>query len=391
MTTHVDVRSGAYHDSVTLMQVSRAVGDAPGVEAALVAMATELNLDLLAGMGFPAPQAGPNDLVVAIRGRDDESVRAGLTALDVALAPRSRAASGGLGQAEPARTTGAAVARAGASLALISVPGPSAFAEALDALEAGAHVMVFSDNVPVEHEVRLKDEGARRGLLVMGPDCGTAAVGGVGLGFANTVRPGPVGIVAASGTGAQQLMCLLDAAGVGVSHCLGVGGRDLSAAVGGRSTRQALAMLDGDPTTELIVLVSKPPAKQVEEQILAVAGALSTPVQVALLGRGRPDLSAAAQAAAQSAGAGWTEPLSWLAAGDQGGHGGERDGSERDGVRRRRRLAGRRAARAVRRGHPVRRGHGDRGGRAGPDPLEHPPRTAVGAARRPARRRTRDD
>ena len=244
-STTVEVRRGAYHDSVTLMQVSRSVSTVEGVQAALVAMGTELNLDLLDGMGFEAPEgAGPNDLLVAIRADDDEALARGKTELEAALARSSAGGSGsaGMGAAPPPRTTGSAARRTAANLSLVSVPGPHAFSEAMDALEAGLNVMLFSDNVPVEQEIRLKDEGAKRGLLVMGPDCGTAAVAGVGLGFANTVRPGPVGIVAASGTGAQQLMCLLDAAGVGVSHCLGVGGRDLSAAVSGRSTRQALAM-----------------------------------------------------------------------------------------------------------------------------------------------------
>src|SRR6266508_801691 len=183
MKRPVDLRRGSYRDSVRLMQISQALQAVPGVSAALVAMATELNLELAAGMGFAPPEAG---------------------------------------------TVGSAVRRSGADLVLVSTPGRYAFLDAIDALEAGASVMLFSDNVPVEQEVRLKDAAAERGLLMMGPDCGTAVIGGVGLGFANVVRPGPVGLVAASGTGAQQVMSLLDAADVGVSHCLGVGGRDLS-------------------------------------------------------------------------------------------------------------------------------------------------------------------
>jgi FdrA protein len=184
----------------------------------------------------------------------------------------------------------------------------------MDALGAGLSVLVFSDNVPVEAEVRLKDEAAARGLLVMGPDCGTAVVGGVGLGFANAVRPGPVGLVAASGTGAQQVMCMLDTRDVGVSHCLGVGGRDLSAAVRGRSTRAALALLDDDPATELIVLVSKPPDPAVAAEITSYAGSLSTPVLLALLGPGdgqTSDLTDVARQAVEAVGGSWAEPWSW--------------------------------------------------------------------------------
>src|SRR5262249_49109639 len=146
------------------------------------------------------------------------------------------------------------------ALALISVPGQHAFTEAMDALDAGCDVMIFSDNVPVEQEIILKDHAAGKGLLVMGPDCGTAVVAGIGLGFSHTLARGPGGLVAASGTGAQQILCLLDAAGTGVSAVLGVGGRDLSGAVGGRSARAALDALDDDPATGLILVVSKPPA-----------------------------------------------------------------------------------------------------------------------------------
>jgi len=316
-STSVEVRRGAYHDSVTLMQVSRAVSSVDGVQAAMVAMATQLNLDLLDGMGFPAPEgAGTNDMVVAIRADDDAAVQRGMSELDAALARSSAGTSGsaGLGAAPPPRTTGSAARRTGATLSLVSVPGQHAFSEAMDALESGLSVMLFSDNVPVEQEIRLKDEGSRRGLLVMGPDCGTAALAGVGLGFANTVRPGPVGIVAASGTGAQQLMCLLDAAGVGVSHCLGVGGRDLSAAVGGRSTRQALALLDEDPATELVIVVSKPPAKDVADEITAYAEGLTTPVQLAFLGAGQPDLTSAARRAVEAVGGRWPHLESWTPA-----------------------------------------------------------------------------
>jgi FdrA protein len=159
--------------------------------------------------------------------------------------------------------------------------------------DAGCDVLVF-DNVPVAlHEVRLKEVAAQRGLLVMGPDCGTAVVGGIGLGFANVVQPGPVGLVAASGTGAQQLMCLLDAADIGVSAVLGVGGRDLSADVGGRGTIAALDALDADPATELIVVLSKPPDPSVAERVRARTRFASTPVQFALVGPGYPDLTAA--------------------------------------------------------------------------------------------------
>ncbi|MDN5764263.1 MAG: DUF1116 domain-containing protein [Humibacillus sp.] len=310
MVDHVELRPGGYHDSVSLMQVSRAVATAPGVEAAQVAMATDLNLEVIASMGFTVPPgAGLNDLVVVLRG-DAAAVDAGLEALESAFAALHSAAARSTGFGEPPqpRTLGGAVALSQANLALVSVPGPHAAVEALDAIRAGVSVMVFSDNVPVEQEVQLKATAAERGVLVMGPDCGTAVVGGVALGFANVVREGSVGIVAASGTGAQQVMCLLDAAGVGISHCLGVGGRDLTGEVGGRSTRQALAVLATDPLTTSIIVVSKPPAPRVLAAIEADAVGLGKPVSWAILGPGRPDLTSVVESVLADTGTG---PTGW--------------------------------------------------------------------------------
>lgn len=296
MTTHVEVRRGAYADSVTLLQVSRTVAGAPGVVAAQVAMATELNVEVLTGMGFEVPEgATVNDLVVAVRLAADGSLDEALAAVDRALAEATRRPAGtGSGAEAPPRTTAAALRRSPGAVVLISVPGPSAYVEAVDAVEAGSDVMVFSDNVPLEHEVALKRLAAERGVLVMGPDCGTAVLGGVGLGFANVVAPGPVGLVAASGTGAQQVLALLDHAGVGVTHALGVGGRDLSAAVGGLATREALRRLDADPAVEHVLLVSKPPAPEVAADIASYAEGLATPVSRALLGE--VDLTSATEA-----------------------------------------------------------------------------------------------
>jgi FdrA protein len=202
---HIELRPGVYQDSVTLMQISRDLAALPGVLAAQVAMGTPLNLEVLESMGLGAPTgAGPNDLVVALRVDDGAARDAALTALAAAMA---QSAPSGRGPAEqPPLTTGSALRRRPAGLALVSVPGESAFAEAMDAVQAGSSVVVFSDNVSVEQEVALKDAAARMDVLVMGPDCGTAVVSGVGIGFANVVEPGPVSLVAASGTGAQQLM-----------------------------------------------------------------------------------------------------------------------------------------------------------------------------------------
>ncbi|SDU69443.1 hypothetical protein [Jiangella alkaliphila] len=312
MIRHVEVRAGTYHDSVTLMQVSQAVRGEDGVGGALVAMATQLNLDLLGGMGFDVPAASPNDLVVGVTADDDAALGRALARMESALAARpSGDDGGGFGATAPPRTVGSAARRDGGTVAFVSTPGRYAFADAMDALQHGLHVVVFSDNVPVEQEVRLKQEARERGLLVMGPDCGTAVIGGVGFGFANVVRPGPVGVVAASGTGAQQLLGLVDGAGVGISHCIGVGGRDLSAAVGGASTLAALDLLADDDATEVVVVVSKPPAPEVAEAVRERAEKLGKPVVLALLGPGLPDLTAVAETVVTTAGAEWRAPRSW--------------------------------------------------------------------------------
>src|SRR3954469_15630745 len=265
-------------------------------------MATGLNIEVLTEMGFEVPaEATPNDMVVAVRLAEGGTLEAALAGGERALSESSRRESGPTEEAPP-RTTAAALRRTADAIALVSVPGANAFVEAMDAVESGHDVMVFSDNVPVEQEVALKRAAAGQGLLVMGPDCGTAVIGGLGLGFANVVQPGPVGLVAASGTGCQQVMALLDHAGVGVTHALGVGGRDLSAEVGGLATREALRRLDADPSVELVMVVSKPPAPEVEAELRDLAAALSTPVELALLGEGHPDLTQATEALLRSRG-----------------------------------------------------------------------------------------
>jgi FdrA protein len=315
VSSTIGLRRGLYRDSVKLMQISRELSGLPGVQAVLVAMATQLNIGLLAGLGFaecPAA-ASPNDLLVAIRADDEDALAATEARLGELLSREEPGRAVGSGAPEPPRTTASAVRRSAAPLALVSVPGPHAFVEAMDALRGGAWVMVFSDNVPVEQEIALKDEAARRGLLVMGPDCGTAVVGGVGLGFANVVRPGPVGLVAASGTGAQQMCALLDAAGIGVSAVLGTGGRDLSGDVSGRSTLRAMQILDEHPATELVLVLSKPPAGEVAAKVRALAQRLTTPTVVGFVGRGQDDLTAVAAKVVAAVGGDWAPPPEWPA------------------------------------------------------------------------------
>ena len=311
----VELRHGAYRDSVTLMRASQAVAGRDGVTAAIVAMATPLNLELYERLGFDpdaVAKATPNDLLVAVQAGDEAALAVALAEVEAQLSAVAAPEAGALGAPPPPRTVASALRRGG-TLALISVPGQHAFVEAMDAINGGVSVMLFSDNVPVEQEILLKDAAARRGVLVMGPDCGTAAVGGLGLGFANALRPGPVGIVAASGTGAQQVSCLLDAAGIGVTAILGVGGRDLSAAVAGRSTLAAMDLLDAHQGTELVIVLSKPPDPAVAGRLRARAAGLRTPALVAFLGRGQPDLTAVTRDALAALGAERVRPAEWPA------------------------------------------------------------------------------
>jgi FdrA protein len=252
----VEVRR-SYHDSIVLMAASARMLAVPGTGAAMAAMATPLNLDLLRESGLwddaALAGAGPDDLVLAARGEDpDAAIGAGNAAL-ASRGPVARVSS----EIAPRTIRVAARSLPGANLAVVSVPGEHAAWACWDALRAGLHVFCFSDNVSVEDEARLKDEALRRGLLLMGPDCGTAILDGVGLGFWNEVPRGRVGIVGASGTGVQQLCCLLAHQGAGVSHAIGVGGRDLSPEIGGRMAREAIRRLDDDPETDVIVVVSK--------------------------------------------------------------------------------------------------------------------------------------
>jgi FdrA protein len=264
MTWLVRVLPNRYADSVRLMGVAREMRSHAGVEACEVAMGTPANLDALAALGVRA-DATPGDVVIAVSASDGALSE---QALDVAertlVVPEAEREPGaGSGAAAPRSLPAAADRLHGANVALVSVPGAYAALEAHQALSRGLHAFVFSDHVPVADEVELKRRGAARGLLVMGPGCGTAMLGGVGLGFANVVRRGPVGIVAAAGTGAQEAACLLDAAGTGVSQIIGVGGRDVSAEVGGIMTREGLRLLATDDETETVLLVAKRPSAEV--------------------------------------------------------------------------------------------------------------------------------
>jgi succinyl-CoA synthetase alpha subunit len=277
-----------YRDSVALMQLSAALAKLPGVEHASAVMATPGNLEFLlqAGLldGKIAPR--PNDLLVAVRGKSNAALEAALAAALAALdKPPERAAAGGGVARTPLRSLQMALAQtSAANLALISVPGDYAGAEAMKALRLGLNVMLFSDNVPLAEEVALKRYAQERDLLVMGPDCGTAIIDGIPLGFANAVRRGAIGVVGASGTGTQQVTSLVHRYGAGISHAIGTGGHDLHRDVGGVTMLQGLKLLARDRDTKAIVLISKPPSPAVAREVIAAARRAGKPVVINFIG-----------------------------------------------------------------------------------------------------------
>ena len=287
------VKRRMYFDSITLMKLARAMCEMEGIADAAAVMATPANLELLAEAGF-APLAGlkdepgSGDALMVARGEDEAHARAALEAAETLLLHTTNASlenTGELARVRQSRSLEEArTLHEQASIAVISVPGMYAALEAQQALRAGLHVFLFSDNVSLEDEVALKRLGTQQGLLVMGPDCGTARLDGVGLGFVNVVPDGPIGIVGASGTGMQQVMCLLAQAGHGISQAIGCGGRDLSAEVGALTTLQGLRLLQADEQTRVIVLISKPPAPAVAEMVLAEAARSQKPVVVNFVG-----------------------------------------------------------------------------------------------------------
>lgn len=275
-----------YFDSLLLLVATQVMSDRPGVDWAGAVMATPSGKEQLDADGFGEELldgASASDLVLAVRGTDDAAAE---EALDAGLAATAseRAADEGNGTSVQApRTVAEAVETlASASVAIISVPGDYAALEAHHALTANLHVLLFSDNVPLAEEVELKQRANELGLLVMGPGAGTSILAGIGLGFSNAVRRGPVGVIAAAGTGAQEVSALLDRWGVGVSHVIGVGGRDLSEAVQGRTTKAAIRALESDPETKVILLVSKPPEASVAHDVLRLCE--NTPTVVTFLG-----------------------------------------------------------------------------------------------------------
>lgn len=286
MAMRHEVISREYRDLVALMQLSAALAKMPGIAQASAVMGTENNLSLLrqAGMDIGPVAVSPNDLLIVVQG-DGDALETAIAAAKKQLSAHGQPVDQGGTRAMPPRSIAMALAaHADANLAMISTPGEYATAEALKALNLGLNVMLFSNNVSVPDEAMLKRTARDKGLIVMGPDCGTAIINGIPLAFANVVRRGAIGVVGASGTGLQEVTVLVDRLGGGISQAIGTGGHDLSVEVGGISMLTGLDDLAHDPDTKVIVLISKPPAREISDAILSRARASGKPVVVIFLG-----------------------------------------------------------------------------------------------------------
>ncbi len=289
LITKTTIKSGEYYDSVTLLQVAQGLTKLAGIEDAAVVMGTPANKGLLVESGLLTPEveaASPDDLVIAVRAIDESTAASALDKVEGMLKASRQAPAGDDGLQAPPKTIGAAIERLDnqANIALISVAGRYAAGVAREALNRGLHVFLFSDNVAVEDEIALKTLAREKGLLVMGPDAGTAIINNVALGFANVVPLGPVGVVAASGTGLQAVTCYMPREGIGITQAIGVGGRDLKSEVGGIMMLEGLKALQDDLATRVILLVSKPPSPEVAEKVLIQVRRSSKPTVVLFLG-----------------------------------------------------------------------------------------------------------
>jgi succinyl-CoA synthetase alpha subunit len=277
------VKTSEYHDSVSLMLVAKELTAFPGVQDAAVVMGTEANKSILSQSDLltaEAQAASPNDLIIAVR--TDGSADEALAEAEKLLQKKATAEEGA--EFRPKTIRGAMKQHPDANVAIISVAGRYAADEAWEALRRGMHVLLFSDNVTLEDEIALKKYGRDHGLLLMGPGAGTAILNGVALAFANVIPSGPVGIVSAAGTGLQEVSTLLAKNGIGITQGIGTGGRDLKKDVGGIMFLEGLKALQADPETKVIVLVSKPPAPDVAQKVMAQVAACTKPTVVCLLG-----------------------------------------------------------------------------------------------------------
>ena len=282
--TKWNVRAGAYYDSVVLMQLQRGLLGLPGVVDAGVVMATQANRELLASNDLlpDSVTANAEDLLIVVKADDDSSAAEAIGKVDELLTRRKSSTVSE--DFRPRSLSGAVKQLPEANWVLISVPGRYAAGVAREALDLGKHVFLYSDNVSLDDEIALKKTARQKGLLVMGPDCGTAIINGVGLGFANRIRRGTIGVVGASGTGTQAVTVQVHNLGGGISHAIGTGGRDLKSEVGAITAHQALEVLARDPETNVIALISKPPSPDVATGLISVAQMTGKPGVIYFIG-----------------------------------------------------------------------------------------------------------
>jgi succinyl-CoA synthetase alpha subunit len=279
------VKQGEYHDSVSLMLVTRELSNQEGVKDAAVVMATEANKSILLNSGLlteAVKKATANDLVLVVSAMDNSSAKKALDRADQIL--KKKPTSEITGEIRPKTVRSAQNMVPGINMVVISVAGRYATNEAWEALHHGMHVLLFSDNVSLEDEIALKRYASAHGLFLMGPGAGTAIINGVALGFANVLPRGPIGIVSAAGTGLQEVSTLIARQGIGISQGIGTGGRDLKKEVGGLMMLMGLQALQQDEDTKVIVLISKPPAEEIVKIILEQAYQCDKPTIVCFLG-----------------------------------------------------------------------------------------------------------
>ncbi len=288
MHLNVEIRKNTYYDSVALMLISKEVGKMEIVKEVLVGMGTELNKELAENLGLSNAsimELGPNDFFVSVLTNEKNDFSQVMEKVNELLTQKKESSSG---EYNPPTFDAAVKFAPDSNLVLISLPGAYAFDEAKKALDNGMNVMLFSDNISIEQEKMLKETGREKGLLVMGPDCGTAIINNVPLAFANVIKPGSIGVIGASGTGTQEVSVIIEKLGGGVSQVIGTGGRDLSKDIGGIMMMEAIKALTYDDATKVIVLISKPPAPEIAEKVLQLAKDSGKPFVVDFIG-GDPD------------------------------------------------------------------------------------------------------
>jgi len=296
------IKKGAYYDSVTLMLVTKEINKMSGVEDSSIVMGTKENLSILENAGLliaEIEKAEDSDMLIVVKAKDENLLNNAINAVDGLLKDiRNKKDKGEI--ATPKSFESAFALMPEANLSLISIAGKYAATEAQKAIENNMHVMIFSDNVSIEEELKLKKMANAKNLLVMGPDCGTAIINGIPLAFANVVNQGHIGIVGASGTGIQEVTSIISMNGGGISQAIGTGGRDIKKEIGGIMFISALKALAIDENTKVICLISKPPHEEVLQKIAQEIKSIKKPVVAIFIGANKDLIEKSGAIAAES-------------------------------------------------------------------------------------------